>query len=97
MTLKSVTLNEFCDQKKAKWLLENIDRVPIRESNDPTYDPKANITRYCKQVLQTQCGFIKQIYKNFEGKGRYYLKNNQIGFQSIMREYRSVLCSTILI
>ena len=93
MTLKSVTLNEFCDQKKAKWLLENIDRVPIRESNDPTYDPKANITRYCKQVLQTQCGFIKQIYKNFEGKGRYYLKNNQIGFQSIMREYRSVLCS----
>ncbi len=88
----SVKLDEYCNVKRAKWLLDNIDDVQIRKFNDPTYEPKANIKKYCKDVLKSNNGYLKRIYTNNDGKGRRFLKHNQIGYQNMLREYRSILC-----
>ncbi len=88
----TIKLDEYCNVKRAKWLLDNIDEVEIREFKDPTYEPKANIIKYCKDVLKSNNGYLKRVYTNIDGKGRRFLKNNQIGYQNMLREYRSILC-----
>lgn len=86
----TIILNEYCDKKKAHWVLENIDELcstlSIKE------EPKQICIKYCKEVINSQCGILKRVYqKNY--KGRMFLKKGQNGFQNMKREFRSILAS----
>ena len=87
-----ITLKEFCSKQRAKWMMVNIEKIPVRESTDPCYDPKQSILNYCGQILKTKNGVLNQKYITKTGYGRLYLAEGRIGYQNIMREYRSLLC-----
>ena len=84
-------LTEFCDKKKAHWLLDNIDDVC--EQLDIVIEPKQMVIKYCKEVLKSQTGFLKRNYQNNDGVGRMFLKKRQNGFQNMKRKFRSILAS----
>lgn len=88
----SVECFEFVRKERAKWLLDNLDTYPAREQTDPKYNGKKVITDYLKEILKTKNGVLKRKYFNNGGIGRMHLKEGQIGFQKIMREYRAFLC-----
>jgi hypothetical protein len=91
--MSSIILNEYCDKRLAQWLIDNINNINYRHSSDPAYDPKKTIKKYCEQVVRSNNGYIKRIYKqNESGRGRYFLKDGQVGYQNMMREFRSLLC-----
>lgn len=88
---RSVQLTEFVRKCDAKYLLDNINEYPCRESTDENYNPKNVCISYLKDVLKSKNGCVKRVYYNNDGCGRMYLKKGQSGFQTLMREYRAFL------
>ena len=84
---------EFVNKKKAKWLIENIEKIEKRPSTDP-HKLEACLF-YCERVLNSKNGLVKVVYKKSNGSqdGRWFVcgKNNY-GLQSIAREFRHTLC-----
>lgn len=85
-------LIEFVEKKMAYWLLNNIDDYPCRHIDTNDYSSKTVCIQYLNEILKSKNGCIKRIYYNNNGLGRMYLKKGQTGFQSLMREYRALLC-----
>ncbi len=83
---------EFVRKERANWLLKNIDTYPARKFNDPNYDGKKICIELLKEVMKSKNGIVKRKYFNNAGLGRMYLKEGQVGFQKLMREYRAFLC-----
>ena len=83
---------EFVRKERANWLLKNIDKYPARKFNDPNYDGKKICIELLKEVMKSKNGVVKRKYFNNAGLGRMYLKEGQVGFQKLMREYRAFLC-----
>lgn len=84
-----IEVSEFCSKNRAKWLLKNVDKVPIRSFNDPNYKPKELVKEYCESILKSKKSIIKKEYTNDCGFGRLFVKG--VGYQNLMREYRSIL------
>lgn len=84
-----IEVSEFCSKNRAKWLLKNVDKVSIRSFNDPNYKPKELVKEYCESILKSKKSIIKKEYTNDCGFGRLFVKG--VGYQNLMREYRSIL------
>lgn len=90
----TITLKEYCNPRRAKWLLENInDSQKITIDREIDENRKQRVIDYCKEIVSKKNGYVKRIYNNNDGFGRMFLKSNQNGFQNMIREYRSILCS----
>jgi hypothetical protein len=85
---QTVTINEYCNKKKAHQLLMNLDY--IFDSKKIAKEVKPIISNYCKEVLNTESGLMKKIYSKAD-YGRHFLKKNINGFQNIKRCFRSFL------
>lgn len=88
-----MTMKEYCDKQKARWMLDNMRNVPIRPVTDPSYDPYQKCEEYCKSILKTKTGIINQKYHTKTGYGRLMLADGKSGHQNLMREFRSLLCA----
>lgn len=82
-----VSIYEYANKKRAKWLLNNIENLKIRDDDNRIED----IKNYCKLILKSKNGCLEQTYSNDNGFGRLFLKNGQFGYQNMIREYRSIL------
>lgn len=90
--IDNLTFEETCDVRRAKWLLNNLDKVPFRVLDDYTYDPIDKIKTYLNQLIKGD-GLISVSYKRPKGKsfGRYF--SNKYGCQQLLKEFRHTLFS----
>ena len=63
---KSSQCVEFVRKCDAKWLIDNINDYPCRESNDENYNPHKIAIDYLKEILKSKNGCIKRVYYNNE-------------------------------
>ena len=83
-----ITVFEYCDKKRANWILKHINTLDIGRQIDQNH--KSKIKEYCKQILKSKNGKVERIYSN-DGMSRTYLKSSQYGYQSMIREVRGLL------
>lgn len=93
MPINQLEKTEFCDKVRAKWVLDNLDKIPRRPCTDPNWDPVEELKKYCQKVIDSKDGVIKVVYKksNTCDLGRKYAQG--CGYQRLQREYRHTLAS----
>jgi len=88
--IEKMELNEYCDKKRAKWVLENFEKIGYRTITSINYDPITKIKEYLNEILQSKDGYVKREYIS-TNQGRFFLKEKNFGYQSMMREFRQTL------
>lgn len=96
MNPNTITKHEYCDPKRAKWVLENHDKISYRICSDYRYDPIQQLTSFCKNVLKSVDNSVQTTYKRPLGanSGRFYAHQNgnkTNGYQTLPREFRDTL------
>jgi hypothetical protein len=90
---------ELIDIKALKWAIKNYNSIELNRPADQSLDSieykKYNTNDIMKKLLN-KCkinGHLQTEYKQQgqKNRGRYYVKNG-LGLQSLMREFRSLLC-----
>lgn len=89
--IENISLNEFCDQRKAQYLLENIDDIS-RKLNINTKSKIELCKKYCKEVVESKSGISKRLYKNENNV--LSLKKDRLSLNSVEKSYVDVLAST---
>ncbi len=92
--MNQICLKEYCDKKKAKWVLKNFDKVNVNSDrkDDNFNDTIKMIKNYLGEIIKSKNGYVERKYiSKRNGKGRMYL-DKCYGYQSMMREYRHTLC-----
>jgi hypothetical protein len=83
-----ITIFEYCDKKRATWVLNRINTIDIKRPIDPIH--KTKIKEYCKLVIKSKNGKVEKNYSN-DGMGRTNIKSSQYGYQNMIREVRGLL------
>ena len=86
--MATLKFNEFCDKKRAFWVLQNIDYIQKQNEIPP---PCVTIVKqYCKEVLASETGVITRVYAKSDF-GRHFLKSGMNGYQNMKKIFRSTL------
>jgi hypothetical protein len=86
--------DEYYDIKICKWLMKNINKINFRIIEDINYDPISRMIKLLSRILKSKDGILTVNYSSINGE-RYFLRNKQISYQNMMREFRYILCRDI--